>query len=298
MSDPTPADGQPNADAPTPDEPTADAGDAETAAIEPETIVVLEPTPRPKRRGLIAVLIIIGIIVVLAIVAVIAESLARQQASALIADQVRSALQLEPDHPVEVTIEGASVLWQAANGRLDAVTAEAPDVAFGELVGDLTLIAEGTPLDVTQPTDSVQAVYRVAESDVAAIAGFLAGTVVNDVQLDEREIRFQTAFSFFGVDFSVGLGVTPSVQDGQLAFTPSSVVLGDERLDAADLQQQFGPIVDPLLTSQLFCVAQYLPQALDLTAVQVGDEQLVVVFGARGVALGGPEFSTLGTCGE
>ena len=297
MSDPTPADGQPNADAPTPDEPTADAGDAETAAIEPETIVVLEPTPRPKRRGLIAVLIIIGIIVVLAIVAVIAESLARQQASALIADQVRSALQLEPDHPVEVTIEGASVLWQAANGRLDAVTAEAPDVAFGELVGDLTLIAEGTPLDVTQPTDSVQAVYRVAESDVAAIAGFLAGTVVNDVQLDEREIRFQTAFSFFGVDFSVGLGVTPSVQDGQLAFTPSSVVLGDERLDAADLQQQFGPIVDPLLTSQLFCVAQYLPQALDLTAVQVGDEQLVVVFGARGVALGGPEFSTLGTCG-
>ena len=294
MSDPTPSDGQPNADAPTPDEPTAEA-DAPTPD---EKIVVLEPAPRPKRRGLIAVLIIVGVVVVLAIVAVIAESLARQQASAVIADQVRSALQLEPDHPVEVTIEGASVLWQAANGHLDAVTAEAPDVAFGELVGDLTLIAKGIPLDVTQPTDSVQAVYRVAESDVAAIAGFLAGTVVNDVQLDEREIRFQTAFSFFGVDFSVGLGVTPSVQDGQLAFTPSSVVLGDERLDAADLQQQFGPIVDPLLTSQLFCVAQYLPQALDLTAVQVGDEQLVVVFGARGVALGGPEFSTLGSCGE
>jgi len=297
---------------PTPDEVTpgqSNGPDAvETEVIEPlpgetgaqpeaDTIVVLEPSPPPKRRGLVAVLVIVGIVVVLAIVAVIAESLARQQASALIADQVRSALQLEPDHPVEVTIEGASVLWQAASGRLDRVTAEAPGVAFGELVGDLTLIAEGAPLDVSQPTDSVQAVYRVAESDVAALAGFLAGTVVNDVQLDEREIRFQTAFSFFGVEFSVGLGVTPSVQDGQLAFTPSSVVLGEDRLDAADLQQQFGALVEPLLTSQLFCVAQYLPQALDLTAVQVGDEQLVVVFEGADVALGGPEFSTRGTCG-
>lgn len=315
---PTEAD-TPEADAPEADTAQADAAEtgaaetdaaetdaAETEVIEPapadaegqpDTIVVLEPTPPPKRRGLIAAIIVVGIIVVLSIAAVIAESLARQQAAALIADEVRSALQLEPDHPVDVTIEGASVLWQAASGRLDRVTAEADDVAFGELVGDLSLIVEDTPLDVTQPTGSVQAVYRVAESDVAAIAGFLAGTVVNDVQLDEREIRFQTAFSFFGIEFSVGLGLTPSVQDGQLAFTPSSVQLGDERLDAAQLQEQFGGLVEPLLTSQRFCVAQYLPQALELTSVQVGDAQLVVVFAAQDAALGGAEFSTRGTCG-
>lgn len=275
----------------------ANPGETIEGERQPDTIVVIEPAPRPKRRGLIAMLVIVGIVVVLAIVAVIAESLARQQASALIADQVRSALQLEPDHPVEVTIEGVSVLWQAVSGRLDRVTADASDVAFGELVGDLTLIAEGAPLHITQPTDTVQAVYRVSEADVAALAGFLAGSVVNDVQLDEREIRFQTAFSLFGVEFTVGLGVTPSVQDGQLAFTPSSVVLGEDRLDAADLQQRFGGLVEPLLTSQLFCVAQYLPQALELTAVQVGDEQLVVVFAGEAVALGGPEFSALGTCG-
>jgi len=290
MSNPTPTE-------PEATEPEATEPEATEPQPEPSTIVVIDPAPRRRRRGLVAVLVIVGIVVVLGVAAVIAESLARQQASALIADQVRSSLKLEPGHPVDVTIEGASVLVQAITGRLDAVTVEAPDVAFGDLVGDLTLIAEGTPLDASQPTDSVQAVYRVAESDVAAIAGFLAGTVVNDVQLDEREIRFQTSFSFFGVDFSVGLGVTPSVQDGQLAFTPSSVVLDEERIDAAELQQQFGGLVEPLLTSQLFCVTQYLPQALDLTAVQVGDEQLVVVFEADDVALGGPEFSTLGSCG-
>ena len=282
----------------TPTEPEASEREAtEPASTEPETVIVVEEAPRPKRRGLVIALVVIGIVVVLGVVAVIAESLARQQASTLIADQVRSALQLEADHPVEVTIEGTSVLLQAAGGRFERITAVADDVAFGELVGDLELIAEGAPLDVSQPTDSVQAVFRVAESDVAALAGFLAGSVVTDVRLDEREIRFETAFSFFGVEFSVGLGVTPSVQDGQLAFTPSSVELGDDRLDAAELQQRFGGLVEPLLTSQLFCVAQYLPQALDLTAVQVGDEQLVVVFTGEGVALGGPEFTTRGTCG-
>ncbi len=284
--------------------PTTEPEAFEPATTEPEgaevpadTIVVVEPAPRPRRRGLIAAIIVIGVVVVLGIAAVIAESLARQQVSALIGDQVRESLQLEPEHPVEVTIEGASVLLQVIGGRLDAVTVEAPDVAVGELAGDLTLIAQGVAIDATQPSDSVQAVYRVAEADVAAIAGFLAGTVINDVQLDEREIRFQTAFSFFGIEFSVGLGLTPSVQDGQLAFTPSSVQLGDERLDATQLQEQFGGLVEPLLTSQSFCVAQYLPQALELTSVQVGDEQLVVVFAAEDAALGGPEFSTRGACG-
>lgn len=253
---------------------------------------------RPKRRwGVTVAIVLIAVVVVLGVVAVIAESLARQQATTLIADQVRSSLQLEADHPVDVTIEGASVLLQAISGRLDVITVEVSDVAFGELVGDLSLTATKTPLDTTQPTEKVQAVFRVVEADVAALAGFLGGAAINDVQLNDREVQFQTSFSFFGVDFAVGIGVTPSVVDGQLAFTPSSVVLGEERLETADLQQQFGALVEPLLATQQFCVAQYLPVDLALTAVQVGDEQLVIVFGADNVALGGPGFSTFGTCG-
>lgn len=288
MSDPTPAPEAPET-APSPDaaEPVEAVG-SEAAS---------QPAPaRPRRRGLIAVLVLVGILVVLGVAAVIAENVARAQAQSLIADQVRQALRLEADHPVDVAIEGGPVLLQAAGGGLERVVIEVPELAVGELRGDLTLIVEGTPLDTAQPTESLQAVFRVAEADVAALAGFFAGAVASDVRLDDREIRFETGFDIFGVPFSIGIGLTPTVEEGQLAFTPSSVVLGDQRLDAADLRAQFGGIVDPLLTSQRFCVAQYLPQALELTAVQVGDEQLVVVFDAAGAALGGPEFSTLGTC--
>lgn len=291
MADPTPAD-------PTPEPaPTTESAPAPDTATDAEAEVEAPALPaRPRRRGLIAALILVGIVVVLAVAAVVAESVARAQAQALIAEQVREALRLEAEHPVEVAIAGPPVLWQAAGGRFEQITVEVPELAVGELRGDLTLIAEGAPLDTAQPTETVQAVFRVAESDVAALAGFLAGAVATDVRLDEREIRFETGFDIFGVPFSIGIGLTPTVEEGQLAFTPSSVVLGDERLDAAQLREQFGGIVDPLLTSQRFCVAQYLPQALELTAVQVGDEQLVVVFQGADVALGGPAFSTLGAC--
>lgn len=300
-ADDVPADDAPADLAPADDAPTSStADDAEVpdqAATEAEAGVAAPPTPaRPRRRGLVAAIVVIGIVVVLGVAAVIAETVARAQAQSLIAGEVRSALQLEADHPVDVAIAGPPVLWQAAGGRFERITVDVPELAIGDLRGNLTLIAEGTPLDTAQPTVAVQAVFEVAEADVAALAGLLSGAVATDVRLDDREIRFETGFDVFGVPFTIGIGLTPTVEEGQLAFTPSSVVLGDERLDAEQLQQQFGDIVAPLLASQRVCVAQYLPQALALTAVQVGDEQLLVVFQGADVALGGPEFSTLGTC--
>jgi hypothetical protein len=260
------------------------------------TVYVEAPAPKRRRTGLIVALVLVGLVVVLGIVAVIAESLARQQASALIADQVRQALALEPEHSVSVTIEGPPVLWQAAGGELEAVQIEVERVAFGELIGDLSLRATGTPIDSQQPTESLSAVFRVAEVDVAALAGFFSGIVVTDVQLDNREVQFETGFEFFGIEFSIGVGVTPTVSDGQLLFSPSSLVLNDQRIEASDLQGLFGGLVEPLLATQSVCVAQYLPADLELTAVQVGDTQLLVVFTAEEVALGGEGFSTRGTC--
>lgn len=268
----------------------------DAALTEQSTVYVETAAPRRRRTGLIVTLVLIGIVIVLAIVAVIAESLARQQATALITDQVRQALALEPEHPVDVTIEGPPVLWQAAGGRFEAVQVEIERVVFGELVGDLSLRVIGTPLDSQLPTDSLSAVFTVAEVDVAALAGFFSGIVVTDVQLDNREVQFQTGFSIFGVTFEIGVGVTPTVDNGQLAFSPTSLVINDQRIEASDLQSQFGGLVEPLLATQRVCVAQYLPAALELSAVQVGDTQMLVVFTAEDVALAGEGFTTRGTC--
>jgi len=275
---------------------TDPAGPNDTQPLPEQAAVDTPAEPRSRRTALIVGLVALGVLALAAVGAVLAEQWARQYAEDLIAERVREALQLEPEHPVAVTVEGASVLLQAAGGRLERVTAEVDDYAVGALVGDLTLVATGTPLDVSQPTDRVQAVMRIDEADVSALAGLLAGAVDTEVQLDDRELRFETGFSVFGFELSLGIGVTPSVDDGQLAFTPSSLVLGGERIEAADLESQFGGLVTPLLETRMLCVADQLPAALPLSAVQVGDAQLVIVLEGADVALGGDGFTTRGTC--
>ncbi|MER3389534.1 MAG: DUF2993 domain-containing protein [Microcella sp.] len=259
-----------------------------------------EATPhdrRRRRRILIAVGVVLALLGALVAAALVGESIARQQGSLLIATEVREVFGLDEDHPVEVEFVGFSVLAQVAGGELDGVTVGVPGLPVGELRGDLEIFASGVPLDLEQPTERLQAVYRVAEGDLAGLSGFLAGTVVNDIALDDRLIRFGTGFDLFGVSFELAVGVEPAVRDGRLAFTPRSIEFNGQSIDVAALRSQFGGIVDPLLESRDFCVAELLPAALTLTAVQVGDEQLVIVLDAEETALGGPGFSELGTCG-
>jgi hypothetical protein len=264
-----------------------------------------EPSPgastpsdrRRRRRILIAVGVVLALLGALVAAAVVGESIARQQGTLLIATEVREVFSLEEDHPVEVEFVGFSVLAQLAGGELDGVTVDVPELPVGELRGDLEIIASGVPLDLEQPTEKLQAVYCVAEGDLAGLSGFLAGTVVNDIALDDRLIRFGTGFEIFGASFDLAIGVEPSVDDGRLAFTPRSIEFNGQSIDVEALRAQFGGIVDPLLDSRDFCVAELLPAALTLTSVQVGDEQLVIVLAAEETALGGPGFAELGSCG-
>ena len=277
---------------------TTDVQDQEPEGDESTTDVgETSPPNRRRRRIIIAVGVVLALLGALAAAAVVGESIARQQGALLVAEEVRAAFDLEPEHPVEVSFSGFSVLAQAATGELDGVTVDVPELPIGELRGDLEIIAAGVPLDLEQPTERLQAVYRVAEDDLAGLSGFLAGTIVGDITLDDREIRFETAFEIFGAEFALAVGVQPSVEEGRLAFTPTSLEFNGQSIDVASLRAQFGAVVDPLLQSRDFCVAEQLPAALALTAVQVGDEQLVVVFTAEETALGGPGFAERGSCG-
>lgn len=251
---------------------------------------------RGGRRAAIALGVSAAVLGLLVVAAVVADGAVRGAIRGEVADRVRAVLELDPEHPVEVAIAGRSVLWQLATGRFERVDVEAGEISAGDLTGSLTMSATGIPVDSTQETERIDARFVVAEGDVAAIAGALSGASIQDVALDDGQIRFRSTLDLLGFPLDVGVGLLPAAADGALTFTPASLVLGQEELDLESFAQQLGGLGDGLLSAQSVCVAEHLPSGLMLEEVVVEDDALVIDLGADDVALDGPALSERGTC--
>lgn len=251
---------------------------------------------RGGRRAAIALGVSAAVLGLLLVAAVVADGAVRGAIRGEVADRVRAVLELDPEHPVEVAIAGRSVLWQLATGRFERVDVDAGEISAGDLTGSLTMSATGIPVDSTQETERIDARFVVAEGDVAAIAGALSGASIQDVALDDGQIRFRSTLDLLGFPLDVGVGLLPAAADGALTFTPASLVLGEEELDLESFAQQFGGLGDGLLSAQSVCVAEHLPSGLMLEEVVVEDDALVIDLGADDVALDGPALSERGTC--
>lgn len=254
------------------------------------------PPARRRRRGPLALVLGVIILALLAVAAVVVDGLVRGAIREEVADRVRTVLELEPDHPVDVEIAGASVLLQAAAGRFERVTVDAGEIAVGDLRGSLVLAATGIPRDLAQPADRVEATFTVAESALPAIASALSNAEIEDVVLEEGEIRFRSALALFGLPLEFAVGLAPEAVDGALAFTPSTLAINDEQIDLTEFAERFGGLGDGLLATQTVCVAEQLPRDLVLEGVDVEEEALVIRLGADDAVLDGPGFTERGAC--
>jgi hypothetical protein len=264
----------------------------------PEPVVVVVEPPKKKRRRwpwiLGGVLVLLAILLTIAFF--IADGYAKDYARDYIKQRIVAVLGITDPDQVKVDIGDGSVLLQALAGRLDTVDVDAGIVSFGVLTGAATVHAEGVPLAADAATRELTVRFAVAEKDVGALAGNLSGLTLDSVSLEEPEIVATTTFSFFGFQIPVGMGIEPSAADGQIVFTPTSIRLGDETYTAKELKDSFGGFADQLLAQQSFCVNENLPAALTIVDVGVQQKDLVVQINGDGVALGGADLSTPGTC--
>jgi hypothetical protein len=243
--------------------------------------------------------VVIAIILVVLIVgAFIADAAAKAFARDQIRAQLVSALGLPASSDVAVDVGSGSILLQALTGSLSTVDVRVPKLAFGELVGSADIHATEVPLDTGKALGALSVNYAVTEKNLAAIAKNLSGVDVTAVTLERSEIVAAASLTVLGTAVPVSLGLTPSVSDGQLVFTPADIRVGGQTFTAAQLMANplFGSLARTLLRQQSFCVAQYLPKALTATAVQIAGGSLIVSFSGDGTALGGPEFTTKGSC--
>ena len=273
----------------------------ETAPLPERVAAQLDAAPAPapptRRRGRIALVVALILLALLVVAAVLADVAARAAIRGEIADRTRALLELDPEHPVDVEVAGASVLWQAVTGRFERVDIDAGEIATGGLQGRLAVTATGIPTDLSQPAERVEATFRVAESDLPAIASALSSLEIEDVVLEGDEVRFRSALDVLGIPLEFAVGLRPEAVDGALAFTPSTLSLNGDELDLEEFAGQFGGILgDGVLATQTVCVAESLPRDLVLEAVTVEGDELVVRLGADDAVLEGDGFTERGTC--
>lgn len=260
------------------------------------------PAPAPpigRRRRRVWPWVLLGVVVLLSAAVVAADALARSFAEKAIANELASALDVPAGTPVEVRIGGGSVLVQAITGGFDRVEADVDALDLGPLTGDLRIVARGVPLDPAAPTRELRVRYAVPESALGALTPEIAGVTIDDVAFDGDEIVARGGVSLFGGSLELGLGLTPSAVEGDLAFAPTSIRIGDETFTAEQLRgdRLLGGLAESLLQERRVCIADALPAALTLTALQVHGGELVATLDGSGAAFGGTDFHRNGVCG-
>jgi len=238
--------------------------------------------------------IVLGLVVT---VGVVADFGARSVAENLVRDRIVQTLALPAGSEPVVDLGSGSLLGQALTGRINSVSVSATGAQLGAFTSAVTLVATGVPLDFSQPLTSLRVKMAVAEGDLQPFATMLGDATIESLTLSGSNIVITSSTSLFGTVVPVVVSLAPSALDGQLILTPLAFnVRGvDLSLDAA-AQWPYSSIIGPLLKPRPFCLAQYLPQAVSLTAATISDGSLRLEFSANDVIIAEGGLSALGTC--
>lgn len=253
-----------------------------------------ERIPRKRRGRLVAVLVIL--LVLLGVAAVAADGLARRIVQDTVASRIRDVLDLEATHPIAVTVAGDAVIPQLIANSLERIDIDVADVTLGSLHGDIFATAAGVPVSGTGPLRSATVDAVIDGASVEALAAEVTDGAAASVALDPPVLHVDTEVSVLGFPIALGLGLEPSVIDGEIAFAPTDLRLAGATIDAADLRDRFGSLVSGLLSPRRYCIAGDLPAGLTLTAVEVRASSLAVDFDVAPTILADSVMQETGSC--
>ncbi len=237
------------------------------------------------------------VLAVLVTAGVAADFGARSFAENVVSDQIVQALALPVGSEPSVDLGAGSLLGQALTGRIDSVTVSAEGAQLGDFTSDVQLVASGVPLDFSQPLTEVRLQMAVAEADLQPFAAMLGDVPIESMTLTGSNIVVTSTMALYGTVMPVVVSLAPSALEGQLIFTPVAVNVSgaDLPLEAAT-QWPYSLVIGPLVQPRPLCLAQYLPQAVVLTAATVRDGLLRLEFLANDVIVADGGLTTLGTC--
>lgn len=239
---------------------------------------------------------VIAVPVLLITALVIADSAVRNVASERIGTELRGAFRLAPSAPLNVDVQGFSMLLQLAQQRLDRVEVHADTVTFDGLTGSATLTATGVSLDAAASVSRLSLEFGLNAQQLSTLSAGLSELSVRSVALAEPNIVVTAPLTVLGISVPLDVAIRPQAAAGALLLTPGTVSVAGIALPAAQLSKQFGAGARAALATRTVCVAKYLPAVLRLTDAEVRSGKLVLTLAGNRVTLNAATLSALGSC--
>lgn len=259
---------------------------------------VFEPAPPPPvterrraRRRAGCVIALVAFLIVVVALLVVADGVTRNIAEQRTRDQIQASLPAGVEGEVDVSIGGFSMIAQLLAGTIDHVELSAPGLLVQGAPLDVDVVAEGVPVDLASPVRSIDATIEIGEDAVNRLVTVPA--VVGGIALGEGTIGYEGTTDLFGVTVDYSVAAKPTAAGDSVLLEPVDVSVGAGGA-AIDVSELVTRLVgdDPLD----ICVAQYLPEGVEVSSITVVPGTAHVELGAQWIAIDRSSLEQTGRC--
>lgn len=221
------------------------------------------------RRPRVMLRILSGV-AVLALLGGAAEVALRMIVPGVIDTQVRQALDLSADHPVNTDL-GGSVLLRALTGRVGDVTVQVPEAPVAQgLVADVTVHADSVPFNpLNGEISGGTARITFPKSQLDPAVALLTRGAAETGEIDQGELLIGRSIDLLGQSIPLEVRLALSVEDGDVVMRPTSVNAIGFSLTADQISAATGTLLDPILRPEPLCVRSELPAGVTLTDISL-----------------------------
>ncbi|MDR6904546.1 hypothetical protein J2X63_000232 [Agromyces sp. 3263] len=288
-----PAAAAPAAPAPAAPVPAAAPAPAADPAVAEADADAAPPRRRLSRAARIWITVV-AIVVALVALVVVADIVIRNVAEARVAEEIRANLPDEVSGDVDVTIGGFSVIAQYLSGSMQQVELSAPELAVQGVPVSVDVVAQDVPVDLASPVGQLTATIQASPEAVnQLVASQGIEGVDGDLTFGDGTVGYTGSVSLLGFPIDYTVTARPTAAGDTVLLEPVGVELGSGggSFDVSGL-------VDRLLGDDPVpvCVAQYLPEGVEVQQIAVAPAGAVVTLEGDGLRLDQATLSQTGSC--
>ncbi|MGH1548119.1 LmeA family phospholipid-binding protein [Leifsonia poae] len=251
-----------------------------------------EAPARRRRPRWLKLLLGIGIpVVVIVVLLVIADFAVRAYAEQRVSDEIEKNLPSDIQGQVHTHIGGFSIIQQYLSGTFQRVELDAPHVVVKGAPLSAKVVATGVPADFSKPIADATGTLSVSQASLNKLVQIPGAT--GDITLNDGTIGYDGSIDLLGLPVGYTVTATPEAAGDQVLLTA----------DKASLKTGAGNVnLDRLLQSLTsqgpfpVCAAQYLPEGVKVSDIQVTPGHATVTLTASDFVLDEKFLNSKGSC--